>query len=163
MTDNLRSKASARYNDVRGKAEQALATGKTKAHDALEAGKVRAKETAAVTREKAKVAAQTTSQQLDSNPLAAIAGGLAIGAIIAAALPRTARETKIAGPVGRSVRKTAKAAAKVDGDVAKAELFALGLTSDAARQTARELAGKIGKAATTAGTAAAKTIRKGKE
>ena len=89
MTDNLRSKASARYNDVRGKAEQALATGKTKAHDALEAGKVRAKETAAVTREKAKIAAQTTSQQLDSNPLAAIAGGLAIGAIIAAALPRT--------------------------------------------------------------------------
>lgn len=163
MTDNLRAKAGARYNDVRSKAEQAITTSKAKAHDALETGKVRAKETAAVTREKAKVAAQKTSQQLDSNPLAAIAGGLAIGAIIAAALPRTARETRIVGPVGRSVRKTAKAAAKVAGDVAKAEFIALGLTSDAARQTARDLAGKIGKAATTAGTAAAKTVRKGKE
>jgi len=163
MTDNLRSKASARYNDVRGKAEEALTAGRTKAHDALETGKARAKETAAATREKAKAAVQTTSQQLDSNPLAAVAGGLVIGAIIAAALPRTARETRIACPVGRSVRNTAKAAAKVAGDVAKAELFALGLTSDAARQTARALAGKIGKAATTAGTAAAKTIRKGKE
>ena len=104
MTDNLRSKASARYNEVRGKAEQALTsgkakahdaleTGKAKAHDALEAGKLRAKETATVTREKAKAAAQKTSQQFDSNPLAAIAGGLAIGAIIAAALPRTAKRS----------------------------------------------------------------------
>ena len=163
MTDNLRSKASARYNDVRGKAEQALSTGRAKAEEALETSRARARETAAATRERARVAAQKTSEQLEGNPLAAVAGGLVIGAIIAAALPRTARETKLAGPVGRGVRKTAKAATKVAGDVAKAELVALGLTSDAARQTARELAGKIGKAATTAGTAAAKSVRKGKE
>ena len=115
MTDDLRSKASERYNQARGKAEEALATGRAKAgearakaSEALTASREKARETAAATRERARAAAQKTGESLESNPLAAVAGGIAIGAIIAAMLPRTARENKLLGPVSRSVRATAK-------------------------------------------------------
>lgn len=160
MADTLRTKASERYSQARAKAEQALSTSRAKAGEAVAAGRTRVRESAVATAERAKAARAKASQGLESNPLAAVAGGLAIGAIIAALLPRTARENRIVGPVSRSVKSTARTAAKVAGNVAKAELIALGVSQDAARQGVRALAGKIGKAATSAGTAAAKTVRK---
>jgi ElaB/YqjD/DUF883 family membrane-anchored ribosome-binding protein len=170
MTDNLRAKASERYNQARGKAEDALATGRAKAsearekaNEALTVGREKVRETAAATRERARAAAQKTGESLESNPLAAVAGGLAIGAVIAAMLPRTARENKLLGPVSRSVRATAKTATKVAGNVAKAELVGLGVSSETARKQVRTLAGKLGKAASTASAAAVKTVRKDKE
>lgn len=153
MTDTLRSKASERYAQAREKAGQTLSNSRARASEIIETGRTRARERAANVKEQ-------TSRQLETNPLAAIAGGLAIGALLAALLPRTARENKIVGPVSRNVKSTARTAAKVAGNVAKAELIALGVNSDAARQQVRNLAGKIGKAASSAGNAAAKTVRK---
>ncbi len=131
-----------------------------KAGKALEAGRSTLTKGAAATRSGARRARDTATKGLEGNPLTALAGGLAVGAFVAALLPRTAREKKIMGPVSRSVKSTAKSAAKVAGNVAKAELIALGVSSDAARKQVRTLAGKIGKAATTAGKAATKTVRK---
>jgi ElaB/YqjD/DUF883 family membrane-anchored ribosome-binding protein len=151
MAENLRTKATERYAQAREKAGAALETGKT-----------RVRQGAIATRDRASKAKAKASQGFENNPLGAVAGGLAIGAIIAALLPRSARETKLMGPVSRSVKATARTAAKVAGNVAKAELIALGVSGDAARQQVRELAGKIGKAASSAGSAAAKTVRKDK-
>ncbi|MFM7027329.1 MAG: hypothetical protein ACKOXK_01455 [Chakrabartia sp.] len=149
MSDNLRTKAGQRYSQARDSAGKAL-----------EASRAKVRQGAAATRDTARAARQKAAQGLEGNPLAALAGGLAIGAIIAAFLPRTQREKKMLGPVSRSVKSTAKTAAKVAGNVAKAELVALGVSGDAARKQVRDLAGKIGKAATTAGKAATKTVRK---
>ncbi|MFM1983509.1 MAG: hypothetical protein RJB22_2228 [Pseudomonadota bacterium] len=173
MTDNLRSKASERYAQARTKAGQALSEGRARAGQALTEGRARAgqaldvsreraRETAAATRARAVQARDKAAQGLKGNPLAAVAGGLAVGAIIAALLPRTAREKKLVGPVSRSVKNTARTAAKVAGTVAKAELVALGVSGDTARKQVRDLAGKIGKAASSAGEAAVKTVRKEK-
>lgn len=151
MTDSLRTKATETYAQARNKAEQALETGRTKLRDG-----------AAATRERAQAARNKARDGLAGNPLTAVAGGLALGAIFAALLPKTQREKRLMGPVSRSVKSTAKTAAKVAGNVAKAELVALGVSSDAARKQVRTLAGKIGKAASTAGQAAAKTVRKEK-
>lgn len=131
-----------------------------KAGKALNAGRKTLNKGAQATRDSALRARTKATQGLEGNPLTALAGGLAIGAIIAALLPRTAREKKIMGPVSRSVKSTAKTAAKVAGSVAKAELVALGVSSDAARRQVRTLADKVGKAATKAGKAATKSVRK---
>lgn len=151
MTDSLRTKATQTYAQARSKAEKALDTGRTKIRDG-----------AAVTRVRAQAARKKAQDGLVGNPLTAVAGGLALGAIFAALLPKTQREKRLMGPVSRSVKSTAKTAAKVAGSVAKAELVALGVSSDAARKQVRDLAGKIGKAASSAGQAAAKTVRKDK-
>lgn len=151
MTDSLRSKATETYTQARTKAEKALDAGRTKLRDG-----------AAATRVRAQAAREKARDGLSGNPLTAVAGGLALGAIIAALLPKTQRERRLVGPVSRSVKSTAKTAAKVASNVAKAELVALGVSSDAARKQVRELAGKIGKAASSAGEAAAKTVRKEK-
>ena len=156
MADTLRSKASEHYTKARKKAAKALAEGRSKAVETLDTGAKRA-------RRRAEDAKQRTARGVDANPLAAVAGGLAIGALLASLLPRTAREDKYIGPVSRTVKSTAKGAAKVAGTVAKAEMIALGVNSGTARQQVRDLAGKIGKAATSARTAAVKTLCKDSE
>ena len=162
MTDSLRSKATETYAQARRKAEKALSTSRSKAEQALSTGRSKLRDGASATRVRAKAAQEKARNGLSSNPLTAVAGGLALGAIIAALLPKTQREKRLMGSVSRSVKSTAKRAAKVASGVAKAELIALGVSSDAARKQVRDLAGKIGKAASTAGQAAAKTVRKDK-
>lgn len=50
-------------------------------------------------------------ETIESNPVLAIAGGLAIGAILGAVLPRTRREEELLGDVGHRVTDAAKEAA----------------------------------------------------
>lgn len=50
-------------------------------------------------------------ETIQSNPVLAIAGGLAIGAILGAVLPRTRREEELLGDVGHRVTDAAKEAA----------------------------------------------------
>ncbi len=156
MADTLRSKASEHYSKARQKAANALTEGRNKAIEALDTGTKRV-------RNSSEDAKQRATRGVDANPLAAVAGGLAIGAILAALLPRTARENKYIGPASRTVKSTAKTAAKVAGTVAKAEMIALGVNSGTARRQVHDLAGKIGKAAASARTAAVKTLRKDSE
>jgi ElaB/YqjD/DUF883 family membrane-anchored ribosome-binding protein len=171
MSDSLKDKASARYQEARDKvgdavakgrarAEGAYARGKANAEHAAAAGRAKARDAAQSARTNAKKAARKTSQSVEQNPLVALVGGLAIGAIAAALLPRTAREDKLAGNVGRTVRKTAKTAAKVARERAKSELDGLGVNADAARAQFKDIAAKVGKAAASAGAAAVDSARK---
>jgi ElaB/YqjD/DUF883 family membrane-anchored ribosome-binding protein len=171
MSDNLREKAAARIDDAKAKASDAYARGRDKAEDAVHNARVKTEDAARHARDAARKAADSarasgkraaakTGEGVDRNPLAAIAGGLAIGAIIASFLPRTGREDRIAGNVGRKVRGTASKAASTARATAKEQLDELGVNADAARDQLRDLVGKISKAAGSAGTAAAKTIRK---
>ena len=81
-------------------------------------------------------------------------GGLAIGALVAAMLPGTAREGKLLGPLGKRLTDTAAGAAQAARDAGKAELDALGLNRDAARNQAGKLFEGVLKAMSTAGSAA---------
>jgi ElaB/YqjD/DUF883 family membrane-anchored ribosome-binding protein len=160
MADSLREKASARYTQARDKAGDAYATGREKAEAALAKSKAKASEAAKATRVGARTAASKTVDSVERNPLAALVGGLAIGAIAAALLPRTAREDKLVGNVGSKVRKTAKAAATNARTAAKDQLSELGVSTGAAKDQLRDLVSKVGQAASSAGSAAAKTVRK---
>ena len=105
-------------------------------------------------------AKKTTGEGLEKNPIAALVGGLAIGAIAAALLPKTKRETEILGKAGSKVRSTASSAAKAARDAGKEQLDALGLNSGAARDQLRSVIDKIGQAASTASKAATDAVRK---
>jgi ElaB/YqjD/DUF883 family membrane-anchored ribosome-binding protein len=167
MADTLKGKAAAARTAVednvakgREKATEAARAAKAKASDAANRAKQQAEKAAASTKAGAKKAAVKTTESVDKNPLAAIAGGLAIGAIVAALLPRTARENKLVGDVGSKVRSTASKAAKNATATAKEQLDTLGVNADAAKDQLRDLVSKISEAASSAGSAAADTIRK---
>jgi ElaB/YqjD/DUF883 family membrane-anchored ribosome-binding protein len=160
MANSLRDKANARYSQARDKANDAYATGREKAEAALATSKAKAADAAKATRAGAKTAAAKTVDSVERNPLAALVGGLALGAIAAALLPRTAREDKLVGKVGSKVRNTAKAAASNARAAAKDQLSDLGVSPGAAKDQLRDLVSKVGQAASTAGSAAAKTLRK---
>jgi ElaB/YqjD/DUF883 family membrane-anchored ribosome-binding protein len=170
MADTFKDKASATYAGAKAKASDAAHQAKVKAEEAAAATKANAKKAADATRAGAKKAAEATkagahkaatktSQTVESNPLGAIVGGLAIGAIVAALLPRTKREDQLVGKVGKTVRTTASKAAKTATATAKEQLDALGVNADAAKAQLRDLAGKISEAAASAGSAAADTVK----
>jgi hypothetical protein len=129
------------------------------ADDALKTAKERASEAVAISKETASMAAKVTADRLEGNPIAAVIGGLALGAIAAALLPRTQREDDLVGGVGTKVRETATNAAKAARDAGKAQLDALGVTPEAAKDQFRDIAKKIGQAASSASSAAGDTLR----
>jgi ElaB/YqjD/DUF883 family membrane-anchored ribosome-binding protein len=149
MVETLRDKVGTAYTKSKSKAGDAVKTGKAKANDA-----------AKVTKATAQKAAEKTAQSVDRNPIAAVLGGLAIGVIAAALLPRTTREDKSMGKIGKNVRAQAAQAAKAAKTNAKDTLDNLGVNSEAARSQIRDLASKLGKAVTSAGNAAADTVKK---
>jgi ElaB/YqjD/DUF883 family membrane-anchored ribosome-binding protein len=160
MADNLRDKAAARYSEARDKVGEAYVHGKDKATDAAHIARNKAEKAAASTKAGAKQAVKKTVDTVDANPLAAMIGGLAIGAIAAALLPKTQRETKMVGEASKKIRSTAANAAKTARSTAKEQLDALGVNADAARDQIRDIATKIGKAASEATSAATDTFKK---
>ncbi len=146
--------------NLKSKAADAYAKGRSKATEAMESGKAKAESAARATRSGAQSAARKTVESVDRNPVAAVLGGLALGAIAAALLPKTQREDKLVGNVGKKVRKTAADARAVATKTAKEKLDNLGVNGEAAKSQLRDLIGKIGEAAQSAGSAAVDTVRK---
>lgn len=101
-----------------------------------------------------------TRDGLENNPIVALIGGLALGAITAALLPKTQRESKWLGKTSDSLRDTASNAANAARKAGKSQLDTLGVNSSAARDQLRDVIEKIGQAATTASKAASDSFRK---
>ncbi|CUS43189.1 MAG: hypothetical protein V4610_20685 [Pseudomonadota bacterium] len=107
------------------------------------------------TRDTAREAARRTAEGIEANPLAVLIGGVAIGVLAGAVIPRTEQEGKLLGPVGKRLNDTATGAAQAARDAGKAELDALGLNRDAARDQVGKLIDGVVKALSSAGAAAA--------
>ncbi|KTT70015.1 hypothetical protein [Sphingomonas endophytica] len=104
---------------------------------------------------RAEDAAHKAGEALETNPLAVLAGGLVLGAIVAAVLPRSQREKELLASVGRKLNAAATAALDAAKEAGRSELDQLGLTPNAARDQAKSLFQGVLKAAGTAGSAAA--------
>ena len=107
------------------------------------------------TRDTAREAVRRTAQGIEANPLAVLVGGVAIGVLAGAVIPRTEQEGKLLGPIGKRLTDTAAGAAQVAKDAGKAELDALGLNKDAARDQVGKLLDGVVRALSSAGSAAA--------
>ncbi len=147
-------------NELREKVTAAYSSGRDKAEKALTSAKASTSRAADVAKSKARAAASSTSDSLEKNPLSALIGGIAIGAIAAALVPKTRQEAKILGAAGVKIRQTAIAAAKAARSAGKEQLDTLGLNGSAARDTIRDVIEKIGQAAVSASKAAGETVRK---
>jgi len=147
-----REATQAAYESGRAKATEALATGKAKASDAY-----------ASAQKGVKTAKDKTAKQMQDNPLAFLVGGVALGALVGALLPRTQRETKALGATSKKIGETASAAAKAAKDAGQEKLNALGVTTDAAKTQVSQIISSVVSAIEEAGSAATKTVRKSDE
>lgn len=107
------------------------------------------------TRGAARDAVNRTAQTAQANPIAMLAGGVAIGMLAGAFLPNSEQEAKLLGPVGKRLTDTAKGAAAAAKDAGKAELDGLGLNRDAARAQVGKVIDGVLQALSSAGAAAA--------
>lgn len=101
------------------------------------------------------VAARRAADKAEASPLTLVAGGLALGALVGAVLPRSERERQLLAPVGERLGAGVAAAIEAGKDAGKAELADAGIGRDAAREQVRNLIDGLLKAATSAGSAAA--------
>lgn len=105
-------------------------------------------------RDAAGKAAQQTAATIESNPVGVIVGGLALGALVAAVLPRSDREKELLAPVGKRLAGAAAAAIAAAKDAGREELEQAGLTRGAAQDRVHSLFEGVAKAAQSAGSAA---------
>jgi ElaB/YqjD/DUF883 family membrane-anchored ribosome-binding protein len=98
-------------------------------------------------------------QALEANPLAALLGGIAIGAIAGALLPRLEKEKELLAPLGQKIGDAARAALEAGRTAGTDALEEAGLSSDQIRSQVAKLVEDALKAAGTAGTAALEAAR----
>jgi hypothetical protein len=90
----------------------------------------------------ARTAGRKTLEGIESNPVAAVVGGLALGALAAALLPKTRREEELLGDVGRRLNETARDAAKTAADRGREQIVDLGLNREGVRRRLDEFTDK---------------------
>ncbi|SOB87561.1 hypothetical protein SAMN06297144_2693 [Sphingomonas guangdongensis] len=99
--------------------------------------------------------ARSTVQGLEANPLGVLVGGLAVGLIAGAVIPRSEREKRVLKPVGKRLAEGAVAALTAAKETGKEQLSAGVLSRDAAKESARKVFSSALDAAKTAKGAAA--------
>ena len=137
---NFRQNAAEAYETARERTTTAYQAARERAGDAYQ------------------TAAQRTSETIETNPIAAVAGGLALGIIAGALLPRTQREEELLGPAGRKVTDTAREAARAAKDAARQQIDDLGLTKDGIQQRLGEFTDRAAGAVRSSAGAAAERV-----
>ena len=110
-------------------------------------------------RETAASAGRKAGDGIDEAPLIALIGGLAVGALVAALLPKTAKEDELLGGVGERLTGTARTAVEAAKEAGKARLEELGLTRDAGAETLRSILKGAGDATKASAQAALSAVR----
>jgi len=107
----------------------------------------------------ARAVAQRAVQNVDTYPVAALVGGLAVGAVLGALLPTTRKEEELLGPLGETVSGRAREAVAAARDAGQAKLDEMGISRDAAGKQVGKLIETLAEVAETAGSAAADAVR----
>ncbi|MEA3041323.1 MAG: hypothetical protein QOC65_812 [Sphingomonadales bacterium] len=95
---------------------------RSRAGQAYEATRARTSAAFAGVRERAAGAGRWTGEEISSNPMTAVAGGFALGALVAAILPRTERETELLGGVGSKLTDAAREATRSAVDAGRQQV-----------------------------------------
>jgi hypothetical protein len=165
-TDDRPAAASASNSGAEGGDGGRLTAVSQKAADAYQAARERTSAAYATARERAGSAYETagrkTSEGIESNPVAAVVGGLAVGALVAALLPRTEREEQLLGSAGRKINDTAREAAQAAREAGRQQLDELGLSKEGLRSRIDGITDQaVGVAKSSAGAAAGTVKKKG--
>lgn len=152
--DNAREQVSTALHSAGERTKDGIDQARDAVTDAYASGRDKAVELLGTAKDRARTAGQSTVDSVDHNPLVAVLGGVALGVVIGALLPRTEREAKVLGSVGEKLQDIAKEAVGAARDAGKDKLDELGLSRDKARDTAKSLLDAVIAAAGSAGTAA---------
>jgi hypothetical protein len=104
-------------------------------------------------------ARERTREQLDGSPLLALGGGLALGALVGALLPKTRAEQRLMGKTGSRITTSARHAFDAAKEAGREKLTELNITRDAGASAVQSLIDGIGEAARSSGKAAADAVR----
>ena len=152
-------KASETYGTARDKAGDVYDAAREKAAGTYDAARDKAADAYEAAREKASAASRAAADGIDGNPIAALVGGIALGVLVGALLPRTEREIAALGPLASKLSEGARAATAAAREAGQEKLDELGINRATARDTVSKLLDTAVKAATSAGTAAADTVK----
>ena len=147
-------------SSARKTASNTSAAAREQAAKAFESGREAAARGVNTSKEIATNAMVRSGDSIDKNPIAIVIGGIALGAIIGALLPRTEGEVKIMGKAGKKLNKKAKKMAEAAKVAGKDKVDSLGLNGDAVRLQFRELVAKASEALKAAGQAATDAAKK---
>ena len=100
----------------------ALASVRQSAADAYQAARERTASAYSSARQTAASAGRRTADGIDGNPMAAVVGGLALGAIVGALVPLSRGERKLFGSTGKRLNDTAREAMVAARDAGKQQL-----------------------------------------
>ena len=95
--------------------------------------------------------AREASGGIGENPVALLAGGVALGVLVGVLLPRVAKERELLAPVGRQLADRVTTTAQAVRDAGKAEIDSLLPGRDATKERVTALFGNILDAAKSAG------------
>lgn len=109
--------------------------------------------------EAARAAGGRAVERAAAYPVAALVGGLALGAALGALLPRTRQEEELLGSLGSSLNEKALEAATAAREAGQAKLDELGISTNAAGKQVGKLIESIAQVAETAGSAAVGAVR----
>ena len=137
--------------DGRGsRIRDAASNARSKASDAYYAARERTSSAYGSARESASRARQRTSDGIDANPVAALVGGLVLGGLLAAVLPKTRREEEWLGDYSRKINDRAREAARAAKDAGVSKLDELGYNRENAKQKLETLRSDFADIASTA-------------
>lgn len=126
---------------IRGEQEQPAAAGaRGRAGAAYASARERTRTAYDSARDRASDAFEATRQGVESNPVAALVGGLAIGAILAAVLPKSQREGELLSSLGQRVNEGARKAAGAAREAGVAKLDEFGVST--VKEKLAEIAGR---------------------
>ena len=148
-----------RLDSVRQTAADAYESARDRTSSAYQAAREAAGGAVETVRDTARSAGKRTVEGVEANPLAAVVGGLALGVIAGALLPKTRQEEKVLGSAGRKVTDTARQAIDAAKDAGRSQIDELGLSKDGLQRRLGEFtekaAGAVRSSAGAAGDAVA--------
>ncbi|MBB3763726.1 DUF883 family protein [Sphingomicrobium lutaoense] len=144
-----REKMGDAYDGARDKTAAAYGTAREKAIAAYDSS-----------RSSARNAKAKTGEGIQESPLLALGGGLALGMILGALLPRSEREKKALSDVGTKLNQRAHSAYDAARDAGKSTLEEKGITTSAAENVVRDVVKGLGSAARRSADAATQAVKK---
>ncbi len=163
LSDGLKSASDTAKDTLaaaRSKASVSQKKARQQASKALNKSKELASSSVKNTKKAASDAAAKTEEVLDTNPLLAVMGGLAVGLIAGALIPRMKSEEKVLGGSSKILKEKAKRAADAAKEAGKETAEAIGLNGEVMRDQFRDLVAKAGEAVKAAGKAAGDSAKK---
>jgi len=114
---------------VGSRVRDTASSARSRASEAYAAARERTNSLYSSAKDRASSAGTRTKSTVQSNPAAAVAGGLAVGALLAALLPRTEREARTLGPLGNRLNEKAREGVRAAKDTGRSKIDEIGLAT----------------------------------